>query len=103
MLAVVFALVSLACAAAVWALVVLELGKRWIADHSASALRKRQGEFEEGVEKRLHLTDERLEVNKRAISNLAKEIDEAISSMRAQQAGAMAMGQTPPRRSQFSR
>jgi len=102
MTAIALSAASLACAMAVWALVLLELGKRWISDHSSSALRKRQVEFEENLDRRLMATDARVEVGRRAIENLAKEVDENISTLRAQQAGVLA-GQGQPRRSQFSR
>lgn len=76
-----------AAAALAWAMVAWDLGRKWIADRSAVALHKRQAEWEAKQEREVAQQNGRLEVNKLAIANLAKELDEELSSLRAQQVG----------------
>lgn len=103
-----FVAIALGVAAMAWALAAWDILRKWVANHSAATLFRRQADyerlvssrceqFERAVQDQIAAQADRLEVNRRAIENLAKELDEETKALRAQQAGVLS-GMQPRRR-----
>lgn len=94
------AAIAFGLAVAAWALAAWDIARKWVADRSGIALHRKHDDFERlvshrneqherAVQKKLEEQDARLGVNKLAIENLAKELEEEAKSLRAQQVGVL--------------
>jgi len=79
--------IGLAVVAIAWSVAMWDLCRRWIQDRSAAALHRRQDEYEEKLGREMKELRGLCNVQKLAIENLAKEVDENLAQLRAQQVG----------------
>lgn len=83
----IYVAIVLAVPVTAWAVVAWDIGRKWIAERSAAALHLRQQQHEEAVARDFKDIRDANRVTKLAIENLAKEVDENIATLRAQQVG----------------
>lgn len=101
---------AVSVALTVWAVAAWDIMRKWVQEKSAATLFRHQADFERlvstrcdqferAVQQKSEQQDARIETNKKAIENLAKEIDQEMQALRAQQVGVLSgMGGASQRR-----